>query len=83
MSAKRAGTIVMKPSGAYARVWVTLPDGSEERRWMNPQTKDRTTAKLARLVAMIEAGELVAEAQTKANAPESYETYALDRNEKT
>jgi integrase len=84
MSAKRTGTIVMKPSGAFARVWVKLPDGTEERRWMNLQTKDRTTAKrkLARLVAMLEAGELVAEAQAKTHAPESYKTYTLDRNEK-
>ena len=84
MSARRTGTIVMKPSGAFARVWVKLPDGTEERRWMNLQTKDRTTAKrkLARLVAALASGELVAEAQAKATAGDTYKTYTLDRNEK-
>lgn len=84
MPIKRSGTIVMKPSGAFARVWVKLPDGTEERRWMNLQTKDRTTArrKLARLVAMIEAGELVADAAAKATAAETYKAFTLDRNAK-
>ena len=55
---KRTGTIIAKPSGFYARVWVKLPDGTEKRRWMNLQTKDRTTAKrkLARLVGIACAG---------------------------
>ena len=64
---KRTGTIIAKPSGFFARVWVKLPDGTEERRWINLQTKNRATAvrKMARLAAMIEAGELVAEAAAK------------------
>ena len=84
MAAKRTGTLVPKPSGFYARVWVRLADGSEERRWLNLQTKDRTTAKrkLARLVSMIEAGELVADAQAKTVAPETYRAFSLDRHQK-
>jgi len=84
MSAKRTGTIVMKPSGAFARVWVKLHDGTEERRWMNLQTKDRATAarKLKRLVAMLEAGELVAEAEAKTASVETYRTFTKDRHER-
>jgi integrase len=84
MPQKKTGTIVMKPSGAFARVWVKLPDGTEERRWMNLQTKDRTTAKrkLGRLVAALASGELVAEAHAKATAGDTYKTYTLDRHEK-
>jgi integrase len=82
---KRTGTIIAKPSGFFARVWVKLADGTEERRWINLQTKDRTTAKrkLARLVAALEAGEVVAEAEAKVLATaETYRAYTLDRNEK-
>src|ERR1019366_7396795 len=84
MPQKRTGTIVMKPSGAFARVWVKLPDGTEERRWMNLQTKDRSTAKrkLARLVAMIEAGELVADAEAKTASAETYRSFTTDRNDR-
>jgi integrase len=84
MPQKKTGTIVMKPSGAFARAWVTLPDGTEERRWMNLQTKDRTTAKrkLARLVAMIAAGELVADAEAKTASAETYRSFTLDRHER-
>jgi integrase len=84
MSAKRTGTLVPKPSGFFARVWVKLADGTEERRWMNLQTKDRTTArrKLTRLVSMLAAGELVAEAQAKALEQETYKAFTLDRHNK-
>jgi hypothetical protein len=84
MPVKRAGTIIAKPSGFYARVRVRLPDGTEERRWMNLQTKDRSTAKrkLTRLVAMIEAGELVADVQAKTSTAETYRTFTKDRNDR-
>ncbi|HEY5240150.1 MAG TPA: site-specific integrase, partial [Polyangiaceae bacterium] len=84
MAAKRTGTLIPKPSGFFARVWVKLPDGSEERRWINLQTKDRTTAKrkLAKICAMIEAGEVVAEAERKATSVESYRDFTTDRNTK-
>jgi len=84
MPAKRSGTIVMKPAGAFARVWVTLADGSEERRWVNLNTRDKTTAKrkLARLIEMIAAGELVAEAEAKTTAPETYRSYTTSRHER-
>src|SRR5579883_386380 len=82
MSAKRTGTLVPKPSGFYARVWVKLPDGTDARRWVNLQTKDRTTAKrkLARLVAALESGELVDAAHEKATSAETYRTYTLDQH---
>src|SRR5580658_4100629 len=84
MPAKRTGTIVMKPSGAYARVWVPLPDGTEERRWMNLGTKDRGTAKrkLARLIAKIAAGELVADAEASTASAETYKTFTTDRHDR-
>ncbi len=84
MPQKRTGTIIAKPSGFFARVWVKVPDGSEERRWMNLQTKDRSTArrKLARLVAMIEAGELVADAEAKTASTETYRTFTKDRHDR-
>ena len=84
MSKKRTGTIVAKPSGFYAQVWVKLPDGSADRRWMNLQTKDRTTAKrkLAKLVAMIEAGELVADVEAKTASAETYRTFTADRHDR-
>ncbi len=84
MATKRTGTIIAKPSGFFARVWVKLPDGTDERRWMALNTKDRTTAKrkLARLVAMIEAGELVADAHAKTNATETYRSYTANRHER-
>ncbi|HEY4012058.1 MAG TPA: hypothetical protein VGM06_01860 [Polyangiaceae bacterium] len=84
MTTKRSGTLVPKPSGFYARVWVTLPDDTEERRWVNLKTKDRTTAKrkLARLVAGLESGELVDDARAKATEVETYRAFTLDRHEK-
>jgi len=84
MSTKRTGTLVPKPSGFFARVWVRLPDGVEERRWINLQTKDRSTArrKLARLVAAIAAGELVADAQARTMNAETYRSFTLDRHER-
>ena len=84
MATERKGTLISKPSGFFARVWVTLPDGAEERRWINLQTKDRTTArrKLGRLVASLAAGELVAEAQAKTLLPETYRAFTLDRHAK-
>jgi len=84
MATKRTGTIISKPSGFFARVWVTLANGSEERRWVNLDTTSRATAKrrLARMVTLIEAGELVAEAQAKVAAPESYEMYTMALHEK-
>jgi integrase len=85
MARKKTGTIIMKPSGAFARVWVKLPDGTEERRFINLQTTDRTTAKrkLAKLVAMIEAGVVVAEAEAKAlHSAETYRAYTEDRHKK-
>src|SRR5579864_418181 len=83
MASKRTGTLVPKPSGFFARVWVKLPDGTEERRWVNLHTRDRTTAKrkLARLVAGIESGELVADATAKVAETETYKAYTLDRHE--
>jgi hypothetical protein len=39
MPQKKAGTLVPKPNGFFARVWVTLPDCTEERRWMQLGTK--------------------------------------------
>ncbi len=84
MAIKRTGTIIAKPSGFYARVWVKRPDGTDERRWMALNTKDRQTAKrkLARLVAMIEAGEYVADAQAKTEVAETYRSYTTDRHER-
>jgi len=84
MPAKRTGTIVMKPSGAYARVWVPLPDGTGERRWVNLGTKDKATAKrkLARMVASIAAGELPDDAEAKVSSAETYKSFTLDRHER-
>ena len=84
MAIKRSGTIIAKPSGFYARVWLKVEGGPDERRWIDLKTKDRGTAKrkLARLIAKIEAGELVAEAQTAVAAPETYRSYTLDRHER-
>ena len=72
MPRKRTGTIIAKPSGLFARLWVKLEDGTEERRWFNLETKDRAKAKrvLAKLVAEIEAGRLVADAREVIAAPE-------------
>jgi integrase len=80
MAPRRTGTLVPKASGFFGRLRLTLPNGAEERRWINLQTKDRTTArrKLARMVALLETGELVAEAQVKATAPETYQAYSSD-----
>jgi len=80
MAPRRTGTLVPKASGFFGRLRLTLPNGAEERRWINLQTKDRTTArrKLTRMVALLEAGELVAEAQVKAAAPETYQAYSSD-----
>ena len=51
---------------------------------MDLQTKDPTTAKrkLARLVAALASGELVAEAQAKATAAETYRSFTMDRHDK-
>ncbi len=84
MPVKRSGTIVAKPSGFFARVWVKLPDGTDERRWMDLRTKDPTTArrKLARLVGELASGALVADAQAKATAGETYRSFTMDRHDK-
>ena len=80
----RTGTLVPKPSGFFARVWVALPDGTEERRWINLHTKDRSTAKrkLARLVAGLASGELVDDAAAKTATTETYAAFTTDRNAK-
>jgi integrase len=72
MAIKRTGTIIAKPAGLFARVWVTSEDGKKERRWINLETKDRATAKrkLAKIIAMIDRGELVADAKAAVEAPE-------------
>jgi integrase len=84
MAAKRSGTIISKPSGFFARVWVTLPEGKEERRWLNLQTTSRATAKrkLARMISMMEAGEFIAEAHAKSTTPESYREFTTALHEK-
>jgi hypothetical protein len=49
---------------------------------MNLDTKDRATAKrrLARIIAKIEAGELVADARAEVTARETYRSYTTDRH---
>jgi hypothetical protein len=74
----------MKPSGAYARVWVTLPSGEEKRVWLNLGTKDPGTAKrkLALKVAKIEAGEVIGEIERKTGNPETYKSFTLARHDR-
>jgi integrase len=83
MPRPRSGNLVTKPAGFFARLRVNLPNGAATRRWLDLQTKDRATAqrKLARLVDMIEAGELIADAHAKAVAPETYRSYSQHRHE--
>jgi antitoxin (DNA-binding transcriptional repressor) of toxin-antitoxin stability system len=65
-----------------ARVWVTV-DGKPVRKFVPLETTDRGMArrKLAKLVGMIEAGEVVAEAATSVTAPETYRSFSLARHE--
>jgi integrase len=76
MARKRTGTLVPKPSGWFARVWVTR-EGVEKREFINLETTDKATArrKLAKLVTMLASGELVAEARESVTAPETLGSY--------
>jgi integrase len=79
----RTGTLIAKPSGFFARVWVKLTDGTEARKFLPLGTKNRATAKrkLAKLVAEIAAGEHIEEAAAKVQGDETYRSYTLDRHE--
>jgi integrase len=77
MPRKRTGTLVEKPSGFYARMWITR-DGVERREFVNLETRDRTLAKrkMAKIQAMLDAGELVADAKASVQAQETVASYA-------
>ena len=62
MARKRTGNLVQKPSGWYARVWITR-EGVTRREFVCLETQDKTIAKrkLAKIVKMLAAGELVAD----------------------
>ena len=69
---KRTGTLVPKPSGFFARVWV-----GEEREWVELHTKSRATAlrRLAKFIADVEAGKAIVEARATAAEAESYRAF--------
>jgi integrase len=66
----RTGSLVLKPSGYFGRVWITR-DGVTKREFVSLETKDRPVAKrkLTKLVAMLAAGDVVAVAKDKVEAP--------------
>ena len=77
MGRERTGTLVAKPSGFYARLWVAV-DGVQERRWVPLNTTDRATArrKMAKLVRLIGEGAIVAEAKREATKAETVTDFA-------
>jgi integrase len=78
MPRKRTGTLVEKPSGFFAKMWITR-EGVTRREWINLETTDRTLArrKMAKLQRMLDEGQLVAEAKAAVQAPETVASYAL------
>ncbi len=68
MARARTGTLILKKTGFFARIWVDV-DGKGERRWFDLETTDRTLArrKMVKLVKMIADGSAVAVAADEAN----------------
>jgi integrase len=77
MPRKRTGTLVPKPSGYFARMWITR-DGVERREFVNLETKDKALAKrkMAKIQRMLDAGELIAEAKASVGECESVADFA-------
>jgi integrase len=78
VSRARTGSLAFRrASGWSARIWVTV-DGVEERRWFPLQTFDKDLAKrkMAKLVTLLDAGELVADAKASTAKAETLRDFA-------
>ena len=60
MPRARTGSLVLKPSGYFARMWITR-EGVERREFVNLETADKALAKrkMAKVQRMLDAGEEV------------------------
>jgi len=77
MPRARTGSLVLKPSGYFARMWITR-EGVERREFVNLETTDKALAKrkMAKIQKMLDAGEIFAEAKTIAAECESVADFA-------
>ena len=75
MARARTGSLELRKNGYHARITIDLPDGTAERRWVPLETFDKARAKRMKdkLVAELEAGNLVADAKATATAAETFE----------
>lgn len=79
MARQRTGTLIFKRSAGWcARVWAPSADGAQERRFFQLGTFDKDLAKrkMAKIVAGLASGELVADAREKAGKAETLHEFA-------